>query len=72
MGPQGLALVGTEKRNVAGLRLRLSQARPEAQAVDGVSVLDDLTDQARKCPVVSAGSSNGVATSSAAPGAGLV
>ena len=47
---QRLALVGEEKHDIAGLRLRLSQCQPEAHAVDGVGVLAALQGVSRPAP----------------------
>src|SRR5271165_5243079 len=47
---QRLALVGEEKHDVAGLRLRLAQRQPEADAIDGVGVLAALQGVARPTP----------------------
>jgi hypothetical protein len=47
---QGLALVDEEQHDVAGLRLRLAQRQPEADAVDGIGVLAALQAMSRSTP----------------------
>jgi hypothetical protein len=47
---QRLALVGEEEHDIAGLRLRLAQRQPEADAIDGVGVLAALQRVSRPTP----------------------
>ena len=47
---QRLALVGEQEHDIAGLRLRLAQRQPEADAVDGVGVLAALQGVSRPTP----------------------
>jgi hypothetical protein len=47
---QRFAIVGEEKHNIAGLRLRLAQRQPQAHAVDGGGVLPALQDVSRPAP----------------------
>lgn len=47
---QRLALVGEQEHDIAGLRLRLAQRQPEADAIDGVGVLAALQSVSRPTP----------------------